>query len=629
MAIPEVSITRLIEKFCTTPKLFFDQDLPHISDDELHSLLEHLIFGERYEDVSTLLEQASRCRSMTPKMLFEYAVALGKAGNCQAEAEVYRYLVSAGIHQLGVYVNWARALTDSGGHAEALEVAERTVARWPNESAGYELAGDVHANVEQRLQSEMLYREFVKREWRDAPAEAMELCSLVNLNPIPDDQDEIYSIRELVHSTLTRVLAATPERLGHAAIRCMLSKFSRTYLSYHGLDDRELYELHNQLITKVYGAYQFEPAHLQNKAIVEVGVITTGKYHQALFLEDQLADLEGRSDFRLTYVVINNQAYRGRTGVEVRHLQMDHRNYMDCVRLIQSHDFDLVYIPEVGMSVECQLLAAQRLGRTVFTSWLHPITSGSVSVDYFLSPDLMEPKTKRETHTEVVELTEGVGLNLKRALARHGLANRIQAFQGKRSARKPQQRLNVVCLQRPFKIHPRDDDIFVEMLRRDEIGIVTVIEDSIPLLTTRFLHRVKTKARRDGVDEKTFVQKVVVTPRMSKKDLHAFLELQDMAFDVSNWSGGNTTLDCLFAGLPVMTWPGDLMRQNHTVAIYEFFGIPNRQKLTFDGVDAAQFVSELIEANQSREAIQDLSLEGLLENSSSSPISEWCVRQVQ
>ena len=47
----------------------------------------------------------------------------------------------------------------------------------------------------------------------------------------------------------------------------------------------------------------------------------------------------------------------------------------------------------------------------------------------------------------------------------------------------------------------------------------------------------------------------------------------DIALDSLGWSGGNTTLDCLGAGVPIFTLKNNLMRSNHTAGIYELIGI--------------------------------------------------------
>jgi len=39
------------------------------------------------------------------------------------------------------------------------------------------------------------------------------------------------------------------------------------------------------------------------------------------------------------------------------------------------------------------------------------------------------------------------------------------------------------------------------------------------------------------------------------------------------WSGGNTTLDCIFLGVPTLTLPGKTMRSRHTCAINKVCGL--------------------------------------------------------
>ena len=47
----------------------------------------------------------------------------------------------------------------------------------------------------------------------------------------------------------------------------------------------------------------------------------------------------------------------------------------------------------------------------------------------------------------------------------------------------------------------------------------------------------------------------------------------DVMLDTLHWSGGNTSLDALASGLPVVTLPGDLMRGRQSRAMLEMMGV--------------------------------------------------------
>src|SRR5205085_3209381 len=51
-------------------------------------------------------------------------------------------------------------------------------------------------------------------------------------------------------------------------------------------------------------------------------------------------------------------------------------------------------------------------------------------------------------------------------------------------------------------------------------------------------------------------------------------ELCDVMLDTLHWSGGNTSLDALASGLPIVTLPGALMRGRQSQAMLRAIGVP-------------------------------------------------------
>jgi protein O-GlcNAc transferase len=60
---------------------------------------------------------------------------------------------------------------------------------------------------------------------------------------------------------------------------------------------------------------------------------------------------------------------------------------------------------------------------------------------------------------------------------------------------------------------------------------------------------------------------IVMLPRLDGARYAAAAGLCDVGLDSIGWSGCNSTLECLAQDLPIVTWPGELMRSRHTAAI--------------------------------------------------------------
>jgi len=61
----------------------------------------------------------------------------------------------------------------------------------------------------------------------------------------------------------------------------------------------------------------------------------------------------------------------------------------------------------------------------------------------------------------------------------------------------------------------------------------------------------------------------------------------DVMLDTLRWSGGNTSLDAIAAGLPIVTLPGKFMRGRQSMAMLRLVGCPD-----LVAADATDYVSK-------------------------------------
>ena len=67
-------------------------------------------------------------------------------------------------------------------------------------------------------------------------------------------------------------------------------------------------------------------------------------------------------------------------------------------------------------------------------------------------------------------------------------------------------------------------------------------------------------------------ERAIVLPSLSHPDYLRVNRVCDAMLDTLHWSGGNTSLDALACGLPVVTLPGALMRGRQTAGMLEVIG---------------------------------------------------------
>jgi predicted O-linked N-acetylglucosamine transferase (SPINDLY family) len=229
---------------------------------------------------------------------------------------------------------------------------------------------------------------------------------------------------------------------------------------------------------------------------------------------------------------------------------------------------DAIVYPELGMSNDTLRLAAVRLAPVQALAWGHPATTGLPSMDLFLSSDLMEPPTGHMAYTERLVRLPGLSIRYSPAFAVD------DAAEARRDARA---RLGLddatpllLSLQTHSKYHPDDDVLFARLAARLPEARFALIESRPPVPRGLLRTRLETALRVAGVDP---AGRLLMLPPMNL-DAYRRLNLAgDVFLDNPAWSGGNTTLEAIHCGLPVVTLPGGPMWSRHSAAILTALGI--------------------------------------------------------
>jgi hypothetical protein len=116
-----------------------------------------------------------------------------------------------------------------------------------------------------------------------------------------------------------------------------------------------------------------------------------------------------------------------------------------------------------------------------------------------------------------------------------------------------------------------DDALFARVLAAVPDSRLVLFEGRHPALTQRYLARLDAALAAAGVARG---ERVIVRPQV-RHDLYVQTNLAcDAMLDTLRWSGGNTSLDALAAGLPIVTLPGRLMRARQSAAMLAIAGVP-------------------------------------------------------
>ena len=231
--------------------------------------------------------------------------------------------------------------------------------------------------------------------------------------------------------------------------------------------------------------------------------------------------------------------------------------------VIRGDDLDVLVYTELGMDVASFGLAALRLAPRQYAAWGHPVTSGHATIDAFFSCAAMEGAGAQSHYTEKLVLLPGLGTRYDQPpLPAPGTREQFSL---------PGDRSLLLCPQSLWKIHPDNDLLFAEMLAADPRAMLVFFGGWHPAPIDRFMQRLKVTLDSFGIPIR---ERTRVLPQVDHDDYLRINMLCDAMVDTVHWSGGNSSLDALACGLPVVTLPGPFMRGRQSAGMLALLGLP-------------------------------------------------------
>jgi len=207
---------------------------------------------------------------------------------------------------------------------------------------------------------------------------------------------------------------------------------------------------------------------------------------------------------------------------------------------------DVLLFTDVGMDALTQTLAYSRVAPRQVVTWGHPDTTGSPTIDYFLSSKLAEIETAQDHYTERLVQLRSLGIHYARP--EPSTTPRTRDFFGIDPAKHW-----YVCPQTLFKFHPDFDETIQGILETDKDGLLVLIEGRVATWTNALLARWQRSMPH-------LVQRIKFLRPLPRPDFLELLRLAEVALDPYPFGGGNTTYEALAMGTPVVTFPGDHLR---------------------------------------------------------------------
>ncbi len=221
-------------------------------------------------------------------------------------------------------------------------------------------------------------------------------------------------------------------------------------------------------------------------------------------------------------------------------------------------ELDVLIYLDLGMDYLTLMLAHARLARLQGVLWGHPDSTGLATIDVFFTADCMEPAGAEAHYSERLVRLPGPSIIYDRPPAMP------EAKRGDYGL--PDSGVLLLCPQTLQKFHPDFTPLIQRILRAIPDGWLVLTPGPQTAGLEALLLRLCDNDPR-------LRERIIVLPPLTREAFLGLFEVCDMALDPLHYSGGNTSLEGLASGIPIITWPGHFMRARHTAGFYALMAV--------------------------------------------------------
>ena len=365
--------------------------------------------------------------------------------------------------------------------------------------------------------------------------------------------------------------ATDQEKLEKAVVAA--GSFQPFYLAYQGLNDLDLQRTYGSMIHLLMSSNypQWSQPIVISKSLsarkVRIGFVSGFFNHHSVWkipLQGWLENLD-RSEFELFGYFTGNK----RDQITTRAAKILDSFEYNCVSLeqwaekITADNLDVLVFPEFGMDSMTVKLGCLRLAPLQVVFGGHPETSGLPTMDYHLSSDLMESAQAQSHYTEELVRLPNLAICYQHLPIKPKLVTRkelgLQASD-----------IMFWCCQSLFKYLPQHDDVFPRIAQQLPGAKFVFIKLESELATDIFVQRLASSFNDFKLN---YQDHCLFLPRLDSVTFAGTTAIADVFLDNIGWSGNNTAMESTLFNLPIVTFPGEMMRSRHTMAILQMMGI--------------------------------------------------------
>ena len=375
------------------------------------------------------------------------------------------------------------------------------------------------------------------------------------------------------------------------------------YLAYQGLNDRDLQQTYGEMICQLMSSRYpqgRQPIPIPTKEAnekIRVGFVSgffRNHSNWKIPLKGWIENLD-RNKFELFgyYTDVIQDRFTARAAQAfVKFIQGPLSVEKWCEQITKDNLHILIF-PEFGMEPMTVKLACLRLAPIQMTSWGHPDTSGLPTIDYYLSSELMEPENAQEHYTEKLVRLPNLSIHYSPVAIQPKAISKTEIGIN-------HEEIMFWCCQSLFKYLPQHDDVFPRIAQElANCKFVFINHHQSEQVTEVFRQRL---SRAFEEFELNYQDYCIFLPHLDNSTFAGTAAIADVFLDSIGWSGCNSSLEAINYDIPIVTWPGELMRGRHTLAMLKMMGVEEMIAASKD-----EYVRIAIRLGQDSQYRQDIS----------------------
>ena len=476
--------------------------------------------------------------------------------NFGKSAGLFEKLISVYPENLSILRNLINCYMQLGQFEKAETYIKKLIIIKPDEPYVYQTLASVLKDQDKLEEAELVINQGLKNKLIN---EKWEIQKNFFFPKIPFNRNEIKKYRKKIKEEIEKILNINFQtKLDYDKDQIIVPP--HVDLSYSDHDNLELNKKNVLAFKKLFRVLNDE--YLSKRKIqgkIRIGVIsefftdhTIGKlYKDIIFSLD-------KNKFE-TFIFHSQKTYPGEIFNEFKKKEEEGilKNELlpiklfEKINVIKNFEFDIIFYPDIGLSIEFYYLALMRLARYQITTFGHPETTGSKSIDYYLISKNCVNKNTQKHYSEKLLLMNYLPMVYPKPIVK------------KKLSKNDLQRKNIYsCPQTLFKIHPDFDQIIFDIIKMDKKAIIYLIKDRNKLWYKKLINRLSNNNKYDPT-------RIIFLDPLNYEDYLLHIGKASVLLDPIYYGAGNSFFESMLFGTPTITFPTDHIKSRLVLGAYK------------------------------------------------------------